>query len=265
MDIYDIMLDEVYKVMLGKERILYLLDRLEKDNILNVKDIASELNISEATIRRDLAELEKQGKLKRIHGGAIQIDSDQIVSEQREVKMKERFRIHYEEKRKVCSKASELVKDGECIFLDGGTSIVPMIDELQNRNIRIVTHNHLIVSKLKNPKAQIVVIGGDYIPKYAMSAGPLAINTLNQFQFDRCFIGCAGVDLEDNCSYTAEVETREVKNIAMKNSKYSYLLIDSSKIGVRGFCKFKSLDEFGKIYCEKTEKDIELPENFEIV
>lgn len=265
MDVCGIINSEVYKVMLGKERILYLLDRLEKDNILNVKDIASELNISEATIRRDLAELEKQGKLKRIHGGAIQMDCDQILSEQREVKMKERFRIHYEEKRKVCSKASELVKDGECIFLDGGTSIVPMIDELQNRNIRIVTHNHLIVSKLKNPKAQIVVIGGDYISKYAMSAGPLAVNTLKQFQFDRCFIGCAGVDIDENCSYTAEVETRELKNIAMANSKYSYLLIDSSKIGVRGFCKFKSLDEFDKIYCEKAEKDIELLENFEIV
>lgn len=251
--------------MLGKERILYLLDRLEKDNILNVKEIASELNISEATIRRDLTELEKQGKLKRIHGGAILVDADQIVSEQREVKMKERFRIHYEEKRKVCAKASELVKDGECIFLDGGTSIVPMIDLLQDRNIRIVTHNHLIVSKLKNPKAQIVVIGGDYIPKYAMSTGPLAINTLRQFQFDRCFIGCAGVDIEQNCSYTAEVQTRELKNIAMQNSKYSYLLIDSSKIGIKGFCKFQALDAFQAIYCDKPDKNIEFCDNFEIV
>lgn len=251
--------------MLGKERILYLLDRLEKDNILNVKDIASELNISEATIRRDLAELEKQGKLKRIHGGAIQMDGNQILTEQREVKMKERFRIHYEEKRRICVKASELVKDGECIFLDGGTSIVPMIDELQNRNIRIVTHNHLIVSKLKNPKAQVVVIGGDYIPKYAMSAGALAINTLNQFQFDRCFIGCAGIDIGENCSYTAEVETREIKNIAMANSKHSYLLIDSSKVGIKGFCKFKILDCFDKIYCDKKVDDLEYPDNFEWV
>ena len=60
--------------MLGKERILYLLDCLEKNNILKVKEIASELNISEATIRRDLSELEKQNKLKRIHGGAIKSD-----------------------------------------------------------------------------------------------------------------------------------------------------------------------------------------------
>lgn len=251
--------------MLGKERILYLLDRLEKENILNVKEIAHELNISEATIRRDLTELEKQGKLKRVHGGAILSDTDQILSEQREVKMKERFRIHFEEKRKVCEQASQLVKDGECIFLDGGTSIVPMIDELQNRNIRIVTHNHLIVSRLKNPKAQIVVIGGDYIAKYAMSAGPLATNTLRQFQFDRCFIGCAGIDVNENCSYTAEVETRELKKIAMENSKHAYLLIDSSKIGVKGFCKFKTLDSFEQIYCDQPEKEIELPENFNIV
>lgn len=84
--------------MLGKERILFLLNRLEQDNIINVKDIAKELQISEATIRRDLTELEKQGKIKRVHGGAILADANQIISEQREVQMKERFRIHYEEK-----------------------------------------------------------------------------------------------------------------------------------------------------------------------
>lgn len=251
--------------MLGKERVLFLLNRLEQENILNVKDIAKELEISEATIRRDLTELEKQGKIKRIHGGAILADADQIVSEQREVKMKERFRIHYEEKRKVAEAACELIKDGECIFLDGGSSLVPMIDSLQNRNIRIVTHNHLIVSKLKNPKAQIVVVGGDYISKYAMSTGSLAVNTLRQFQFDRCFIGCAGIDIEENCSYTAEVETRELKNIAIENSKHSYLLIDSSKLGVKGFCKFQALETFDTIYCDYPQKDILLPDNFQIV
>lgn len=251
--------------MLGKERILYLLDCLEKNNILKVKEIASELNISEATIRRDLSELEKQNKLKRIHGGAIKIDTNQILSEQREVRMQDRFRIHYEEKRKICDKACSIVQEGECIFLDGGTSIVSMIDKLQNLNIRIVTHNHLIVSKLKNPKAQIIVIGGDYISKYAMSAGALAINTLSQFQFDRCFIGCAGVDVDENCSYTAEAETREMKNVAMKNAKQSYLLIDSSKVGVKGFCKFKTLDCFDKIYCDKKDNNLEYPDNFEWV
>lgn len=251
--------------MLGKERILFLLNRLEEDNILNVKDIANELNISEATIRRDLNELEKQGKVKRIHGGAILEDHNQILSEQKEVKMKERFRIHYEEKSKVAHKASEQVKDGECIFLDGGTSLVPLIDTLQKRRIRIVTHNHLIVSKLKNPIAQVIVIGGDYHSKYAMSTGVMAVNALKEFQFDRCFIGCAGIDLNKDYSYTAEVETRELKNIAIENSKHSYLLIDSSKLGVNGFCKFKPLEAFDAIYCNQTETAGDFPENFILV
>ncbi len=251
--------------MLGKERILFLLNRLEQDNIINVKDIAKELQISEATIRRDLTELEKQGKIKRVHGGAILADANQIISEQREVQMKERFRIHYEEKKHVATHASDLVKDGECIFLDGGTSIVPMIDYLKDRNIRIVTHNHLIISKLTNPRAQVIVIGGDYNPKYAMSVGSLANNTLAQFQFDRCFIGCAGIDVEENYSYTSEAETRELKNIAIHNSKHAYLLIDESKIGKRGFCKFQPLESFETIFCNQPEKEIVLPDNFQIV
>ena len=140
-----------------------------------------------------------------------------------------------------------------------------MNDYLKDRNIRIVTHNHLIISKLTNPRAQVIVIGGDYNSKYAMSVGSLANNTLAQFQFDRCFIGCAGIDVEENYSYTSEAETRELKNIAIHNSKHAYLLIDESKIGMRGFCKFQPLESFETIFCNQPEKEIVLPDNFQIV
>ncbi|MCB6567451.1 hypothetical protein LI169_20575, partial [Desulfovibrio desulfuricans] len=69
-----------------------------------------------------------------------------------------------------------------------------MIDYLQSRPIKIVTHNQLIVQRLHEPVAQIIIIGGDFNIKYHMSEGPMAQNMLNLYNFGRAFIGCAGMD-----------------------------------------------------------------------
>lgn len=250
------------KDMTGTERIFYILEKLKTNKMIQVKDLAKDLDLSEATIRRDLNDLEAQGQLKRIHGGAILESSHSILSEQKEVLMQDRFLINYDSKIKVAKEAAKTVQDGECIFLDGGTSLVPLMEVLQDRPIRIVTHNHLLISKLHQPKAQVVVIGGDYISKYAMSAGAMAQEQLRQFQFDRAFIGCAGIDLEENMSYTAEMETRQLKRIAMHNSRHNYLLIDESKCDTKGFCTFASLDAFEHVYCGHIAKEEVYPNQF---
>ncbi|NBK97125.1 MAG: DeoR/GlpR transcriptional regulator [Erysipelotrichia bacterium] len=251
--------------MLSTERKIFLLNRLERDGTIHVKEIANELNISETTIRRDLIELEEEKRVTRVYGGAVKVGLDSILTEMGEVPMSDRMNIHYDIKAKLCKKASELVQDGECVFLDGGTSIVAMIDYLAKRPVKIVTHNHLIVQKLNNPIAEIIVIGGKYNAKYKMSEGPSAENALMIYNFDRCFIGCAGVDLASKQTYTAEMGTREIKNIAMANANHSYLLVDDSKIGVKGFCKFKETKAFDYIFCNRFETEDELLENFMLV
>lgn len=252
--------------MLSTERKLYLLGKVERVGTIHVKDIALELLISETTIRRDLMELEQEGKVKRVHGGAVKVGLDHILTESNEILMRDRLKINFDVKERICKRASEVVQDGECIFLDGGTSIVAMIDYLWNRPVKIVTHNHLIVQKLSEPVAQVIVIGGDYNSKYTMSEGPIAENTLRLYNFDRAFIGCAGVDVETRQSYTAEMGTRELKEIAMNNSNHKYLLIDDRKCYIKGFCKFHDTDAFEEVFCNKSEElpDI-LPDNFTLV
>lgn len=247
--------------MLSTERKILLLNRLKRDGTIHVKEIANELKISETTIRRDLVELEEEKKLTRVYGGAVRIGLDAILTEDKEVAMNDRMHINFDTKTMLCQKASELVKDGECIFLDGGTTIVPMIDYLAKRKIKIVTHNHLIMEKLVNPTAEIIFIGGLYNAKYQMSEGPSAQNTLKMFNFDRAFIGCAGVDLKNETAYTAEMQTREIKMIAMANSNHSYLLIDESKLNVKGFCLLSSTSIFDSVFVHM-EENAELPENF---
>lgn len=253
-------------VMLSTERKVYLLNRLDREGTIHVKEIARELNISETTIRRDLIELEQEKKVNRVYGGALKVGYENILTEFNETAMSDRMHINFDIKSRICHKACELVQDGECIFLDGGTSIVPMIDTLAKREIKIVTHNHLIVQRIVNPIAQIIIIGGDYNTKYTMSEGPIAENMLRLYNFDRAFIGCAGVDIANNQSYTAEMGTREIKQIAMQNSCHTYLLIDHEKLKIKGFCKFTDIKSFDKIFCDRHETlPSDLPDNFVLV
>ena len=148
--------------MLSAERKLYILKKLESEQTIQVKQVAKELHVSESSIRRE-------NKVDRIYGGAVKKERERILTDEAEIKMMERMSIHYDKKLRICKAASTLVEDGECVFLDGGTSIVPMIHFLSSRPIKIVTNNHLIVQNVQNPKAKIIVIGGEFNTKYRMS------------------------------------------------------------------------------------------------
>lgn len=251
--------------MLTKERIIYLLDRLDRDHIIHVKEIAEELDVSQSTIRRDLTELENQGKLKRVHGGAIKGSVSDIVSKRRERNAPDPVTDDPASVRALCKAAADLVEDGECIFIDSGSIVAGMIEYLAARPVRIVTNNHLVISRLSDPKAQIIVIGGDYIPRYAMSGGAMALHDISQFQFDRSFLECAGLDLERGMTYTSDLETRDIKEHVMNASSASYLLASGSKIQSGGFCKLQPVSRFAKIFVTGEEKLPVLPANFEVV
>jgi len=210
--------------MLALERRRYIMKSLNKKGIVNLKEIATQLNISEATVRRDFDELEKNGKLKRVLGGATLADSLLYPSDNAELTMKEKMlsNVNMDKKSQVAKYASQYVKDGECVFIDGGTTLVPLINYLACRKVKIVTYNQLIINKIQNPKSEIFIVGGIYLPHYSMCVGPIAQDVLKHFHFDHAFIGCSGINLIENIAYTTEIESLTMKNIAMANAKHNY-------------------------------------------
>lgn len=96
--------------------------------------------------------------------------------------------------------------------MDGGTSIFPMLSYLQTKKIKIVTHSTLIQEHFDSDVAELFAIGGKLIPEYKMAVGPIALETLQRFNFDFAFIGCAGIDLLRHKVYTAEMDTLAVKS-----------------------------------------------------
>ncbi|MGN1276020.1 MAG: DeoR/GlpR family DNA-binding transcription regulator [Floccifex sp.] len=249
--------------MLASERFSIIVQMVNKRKFISTKELAKQLNVTETTIRRDCEELEKNGLIIRVHGGAKSIKTERVLTNQQEKRMSERGNL--QQKDMVAKKAAEFVKDGDCVFLDGGTSIVPMVKYIKDKHIKIVTHSNLILDEyIEDSNAEIFVIGGKYIPAYNMSVGPITLHNLEQFNFDYAFVSCAGLDLERKLVYTVEMETMDVKRMAMKLALKSYLLVDSSKLDVKGFCSFINSDDFDAIFCDEV-KDKEILDNMIVI
>ena len=146
--------------MLAFTRRTFILEALDKKGVVSLKETAKELGVAEITVRRDFEKLEAEGKLKRIQGGAATLDDPDGA----ELTMSRKLPQHITAKEKVALAAASLVQDGESIFIDGGTTMIPLASDLCKRRIRIVTHNTMLLSRMKNPVAQIILIGGEYMP-----------------------------------------------------------------------------------------------------
>ena len=175
--------------------------------------------------------------------------------------MNEKSVINRASKKKVCFEASKLIKDGDCVFIDGGTSLMYMFDYLCNKDIKIVTHNMLNIHNLENIKAEIVVVGGKYVTNYKMNVGAIAMEYMKKFSFDYSFIGCTGVDTAENTAYTIDTESAMVKQAAIESSLSKYLLIDKTKLDFKGFYKFISLNEFDAVFIDSYPENAEKLDN----
>lgn len=229
--------------MIAYKRRAFILDSLGKKGVISLKETAKELGVAEITVRRDFEKLESEGRLKRVQGGAASPDHPDGA----ELTTASKLPQNTAEKEKAAQMAAELVRDGESIFIDDGTTMIPLVSILCKRAVRIVTHNTIILQKVTNPLAQIIMIGGEYKPYYNMNVGPIAQEMLKQFCFDRAFFGCSGVNTQQRIVYLTEHESLNMKRIAMENAKQKYLLVDTSKFYKQGFLKFCGTECFDAI------------------
>ena len=123
--------------MLKQERFSKIVNILSTEEIVQVSDLANMMNVSEMTIRRDLRELDRRGKVLRVHGGAQSVSSSLII----EKNFNEKREIHVPEKKEVAKKAAKLIKDGETVYVGPGTTLEFMVAELKQKKLRLVTNS----------------------------------------------------------------------------------------------------------------------------
>jgi DeoR family transcriptional regulator of aga operon len=213
-------------------RLSAILQRLADGGIVDVGELAGELSTSPATIRRDLAALERQRLLARTHGGAVA----HAVSYELPLRYKGvRFA---EEKRRIAGAAAEIVSEGMAIGLTGGTTATEVARALAGRQqLTIVTNALNIASELGvRPNIKLIVTGGRARSQSYELSGPIAEASLAGINLDIAFIGVDGIDAKAGCTTHEEVEAH-TNSVMIQHSKRVVLVADSSKIGKVAFAR----------------------------
>ena len=203
-----------------------------------VQVLAERLGVSHATIRRDLVQLDKEGRLTRVHGGAISADdTDDPFAE---VAM-----VRVEDKDAVAASCAELIKDGEAILLDIGTTAHRLARKLHGRSLTVITSNLMVYEELKDDEdIQIVLLGGIVRRSYHSLVGFLTEDNLRQIHADRLFLGTSGVRPGGQVMDTTSVEI-PLKRAMIAASDQVVLLADAGKFpgtGIGRVCGPEDLD-----------------------
>ncbi|WP_064605596.1 DeoR/GlpR family DNA-binding transcription regulator [Streptobacillus moniliformis] len=216
---------------LQKERFDLILKMVKENDYVKYTDLEKKLNISIATIRRDVIKLETQGKLNRISGGIEyrnpNLDEDYYIRS-----------VKYSEKKRVISKkASKYVKPNTLIYLDAGTTVFEIISYLKNMNVIVVTNGVEHINELIKNEISFILLGGEVKPKTKAIIGVTAMKQLEQYNFDLAFMGTNAVNEEFGFS-TPDIEEAIIKEKAISKSQKAIVLADSTKLNNISRVKF---------------------------
>jgi len=234
--------------MIPYERKQILLAELEKQEVVNLESLCTALSdVSESTIRRDLKTLEKEGQITLLRGGATKAKSGSY-----DTPLISRSLLRVKEKEKIARAAADLIKDGDVVYIDAGSTPLLMIKYLKHKEITIVTTNAMVFSEIADTQIHCVMVGGDILNSTASIVGPLTDSTLQEMYFDKAFIGATGYNLESGIN-TPDLREANKKKIVKNNSNETYVLVDSSKEGKRTMCKAFDISECTLIVEKETD------------
>ncbi|MFC2947889.1 DeoR/GlpR family DNA-binding transcription regulator [Virgibacillus sediminis] len=221
--------------MLTTKRHTIIIQLLKEKQTITIQEAATATGASISTIRRDFTELEKKQELQRIHGGAI-------LPEQKfqEYTVTERSSRYLEEKLQIAEKAASLIQHGDCIYLDAGTTTMKMIPHLQGKDIVVVTNGLTHIDALIEHGITAYMTGGRIKAKTSALIGPPAVQMLQNFHFDKCFLGVNGFSIEAGYT-TPDPEEALIKRTVQQLSNISYVLADHSKFRAASFAKVSEL------------------------
>jgi DeoR/GlpR family transcriptional regulator of sugar metabolism len=200
--------------------------RAVRSGTTQVAELAAAFGVSEMTVRRDLRDLEGEGKLMRVHGGAMSVAAEPSFAE-----------IEVERpavKDAIGAAAAALVDDGQTIVLDIGTTTLALARHLRGRTLTVITSNLAAYEELLvEATIELVLLGGVVRRNYRSLVGVLAEDALRQLRADVVFLGASGIDAELGILDTTMVEV-PIKRAMMDAAERCVLLADSAKFGMSG-------------------------------
>ncbi|MFF1697696.1 DeoR/GlpR family DNA-binding transcription regulator [Streptomyces sp. NPDC058257] len=220
-----------------------LLRHLRKEGVLSVQQITQLCGVSHMTVRRDIAELERQGLVFSVPGG-VRIASHVNT----EPSFQDKSLVEQPEKQAMAARAAGLVQEGMTVYLDAGTTLLAMVPALARLDsLTVVTNDFTTADQLMSaPHLDIVHIGGRIDVANRSSVGRLAAATLRQLALDFAFISTSSWDLLRGVTTPSEPKV-EVKQAAMESAGSSVLVAGSSKFGTFGKYRVAPLTAFDTV------------------
>ena len=229
--------------MLQQERHEQILARLNTEGKVRVKELANDFEVTEDCIRKDLTSLEKEGLLKRIHGGAMQIRKNLHAFH-----VDERMSVRLSQKKMIAQKAVELVEENTVVFLGISTVNLELAKCIYQKNIPLtIVTNMIDIMQLFTQgehKVNLVFIGGHFNRGRDGFIGSLAIKQIQSYRFDLSFIGTVGINIHEGQVTTYDDEDGITKKEVIDASKKSYLVAENEKFNLDGNYVFGHLSDF---------------------
>lgn len=222
---------------------------------VRTSELARSFQVTEPTIRKDIAELESRELLRRTHGGAV------ARRPMTEVPVGERERKFVAEKQRIARACLELIQPGDAIFLDGGTTTLQLAmlladrTDISARGVKVVTNSFAVAEVLGNRLDEHpVVVGGRYRPQGRCFVGPLAMRSLEQFRVDVAFIGVTGVN--GDAAFAADLSEAEIKAAVVKRAARVIIPMDHSKVGLTDFVEICPLSAVDSILTDRPDAQL---------
>jgi DeoR family transcriptional regulator of aga operon len=210
-----------------------ILRALQRDGSVSIQNLVEVLSVSVATVRRDLTELEQQGLLRRVHGGAISIAPLFYEPFRHDSTFQAEIGRQAVEKRRIANAAAEMIRDGDMIVLTAGTTTTEIIRSLrQPRGVTVVTNAVNIAMELsKRKEVNVVLTGGFLRGDWFSLVGPAAANTLKHLYPSIAFLGAIGVDAERGLT-CYDPDEADINSLMVRQAQRKVAVADHTKLGV---------------------------------
>jgi DeoR/GlpR family transcriptional regulator of sugar metabolism len=209
-----------------------------------VSDLVKKYDLTETSIRRDLILLEREHRLKRIHGGAVSIPGNFRTDT-----FAEKEKLQIKAKGSIGRVAAKMINHGDIILLASGTTTLQIVRHIppelrMNNLITLVTTSLPVANEILTwPSPNLTILGGLYLPDYQATVGPQTINLLSDITADIAFLGADGLTVEGGAT-TANVLIAETDRKMVERARRTILVADSSKIGQAGFVPIRPISSF---------------------
>lgn len=243
--------------MLADERRRKVFEIVKAKGFIGLAELAVALGRSESTVRRDLDYWDRQGLLKRTHGGAMFTGDGSSLPA-----LEDRSTTALEEKRQIARAAAARVKDGDAVLLDGGTTTLEVAKQLLGRTLQVVTNSlpiaHLFAS---SREADLVMLGGYVYPRTGVALGPLTVQMMQGIHVHHAFLSVGGITAKG--FFNSNLLLVETEQQMMKCADEVVVVADHSKIARQNLAFLCGLGDVSLLIVDAgiTKEQRELVEN----